>query len=104
SGMGAGLRRRVAVLRDDLAETLTDAAGDLDERGGFGGRKVGAAVAAPEFEPGGKVAFFEAEREVFPRHAAGVETRSAGDAGPEVGDLLQMRRPVLDVGGKDGRD
>src|SRR5690606_3077064 len=35
------------------------------------------------------------EREMFERHRPRVTDRTAGDVGPEIGDLFQMRRPVL---------
>lgn len=72
--------------------------------GGFGRGKVAFAVPIPEFEPGGEVLWFEAEREMFHRHLAGVIGRATGGASPEFGDFGDVFGPVLDLRVEDGTD
>ena len=72
--------------------------------GGFGRGEVAFAVPIPEFEPSGKVLWFEAESEVFDRHLAGVIGRAAGGAGPEFGDFGDVFGPVLDLRVEDRAD
>lgn len=92
------------MLGEDLAQALTDGLGGGYEVVGLGRGEMGAAVASPKAEPGGEVGFVELQGNVFPRHGTGIEAWASGNAGPKVSDFFQMRGPVLDMGGKDGRD
>lgn len=62
------------------------------------------AMTMPETKPGVEVRLFQAERDMARRHAAAVKRGAAGEAGPEVRDFFEMRRPVLDLRGEDRAD
>lgn len=96
--------RFLPVRGDDRAQAQADGLGDGDEFLGLLGREVDGAVARPESQPGLEVSLLQLEGNVFPRHAAGVTPRAAEHAGPEIGNLFQVRRPVGDMGGENRSD
>lgn len=61
-------------------------------------------MAPPEIQPRREVALLQPEREVLVGHTARITHRSTGDVGPEVRDLLDVRRPILHVGGENRTD
>ena len=70
----------------------------------FSGFEVSAAMAAPKIEPGFEMPFLESEGKMFLRHRPLVTKGAAGDIGPEIRDLLEVRGPVGDLSSEDRPD
>ncbi len=68
------------------------------------GFESGLAVQFPKHEPAPEVSLFQPERQVRRPETAPVTRRAAGLQGPEVRDLLQVCRPIVDLGVEDGAD
>ena len=80
---------------DDLPKTLPDHLSYGFHLFRFAFLESGAALAPPQPEPGLEVRFLEAQRKMLEGHRSPIMGRAAGDAGPKVGDLLDVGWPIL---------
>ena len=65
-------------------------------------RKITPTVGFPQTQPGVKMSRVNPERRVFQRQRTNKAGRAAGQPRPELANLGQMRRPVVDVLAKYG--
>src|SRR5690606_7894813 len=90
-----------AGIAADLLKAIANGLGERDQHLRFLRWQVDATVPPPQIEPDREVLILKPQGNVLHRHRPPVGWLASGRRLPEVGQILQMRRPIMNMSGED---